>query len=134
MGRRHAGVTSYALLILDGSQMVGVLRRKGRKTIMSFEGRYQILCPKGHYRETCVYDFHEDWDGEGNACGAKVGEGKFCGTREVAWKNIVDDTNEWGEGAVNDLVEKTPAVVKMLEGYRFCVKDTEFEIPEGDHQ
>ena len=50
---------------------------------MSFEGRYQKLCPSGHYEEQDVYM-------ETNKC-------EICGK---PWEksNLVDDTNEPGQG------------------------------------
>lgn len=50
---------------------------------MSFEGRYQKLCANGHYTEHCVYM-------EPPKC-------EECGAEWVK-KNLVDDTNEIGEG------------------------------------
>jgi hypothetical protein len=50
---------------------------------MSFEGRYQKLCPVGHYEEQCVYMETENCE--------------KCGQRWVKI-NLVDDTNEPGEG------------------------------------
>jgi hypothetical protein len=50
---------------------------------MSFEGRYQKLCPSGHYEEQDVYL-----------------ETKKCEICGEAWEksNLVDDTNEPGVG------------------------------------
>jgi len=50
---------------------------------MSFEGRYQKLCPNGHYEEQDVYL-------ETHKC-------EICGEK---WErsNLVDDTNQPGEG------------------------------------
>lgn len=50
---------------------------------MSFEGRYQKLCPNGHYVEQCIYM-------ETDKC-------EDCGEKWVR-SNMVDDTNEPGEG------------------------------------
>jgi hypothetical protein len=50
---------------------------------MSFEGRYQKLCPNGHYEEQDVY--------------CSTDKCEFCGE---PWErsNLVDDTNEAGVG------------------------------------
>jgi hypothetical protein len=50
---------------------------------VSFEGRYQKLCPNGHYEEQDVYL-------ETHKC-------EICGEK---WErsNLVDDTNQPGEG------------------------------------
>lgn len=50
---------------------------------MSFEGRYQKLCPNNHYTEQCVYM-------ETDRC-------EECGEKWIL-TNLVDDTNEPGEG------------------------------------
>lgn len=56
---------------------------------MSFEGRYQKLCPSGHYEEQDVYM-------ETSKC-------EICGE---AWEksNLVDDTNEPGVGYDHSMV------------------------------
>jgi hypothetical protein len=58
---------------------------------MSFEGRYQKLCPNGHYEEQCVYL-------ETSKCGE-------CGSKWMK-SNLVDDTNEPGEGYDESMVPK----------------------------
>lgn len=50
---------------------------------MSFEGRYQKLCPNNHYEEQNVYM-------ETSKC-------RICGEKWVK-SNLVDDTNEVGKG------------------------------------
>ncbi len=49
---------------------------------MSFEGRYQLWCKNGHYREmdACAYEWVEDH----STC--------WCGLEWVV-KNLIDDTN-----------------------------------------
>lgn len=50
---------------------------------MSFEGRYQKICENGHYSEQCVYMETKNCDN--------------CGGKWIK-ENLVDDTNEPGEG------------------------------------
>jgi hypothetical protein len=56
---------------------------------MSFEGRYQKLCPNGHYEEQDVYM-------ETSRC-------EICNEKWVR-SNLVDDTNEPGEGFDESMV------------------------------
>ena len=58
---------------------------------MSFEGRYQKLCPSGHYEEQDVYF-------ETELC-------EICGHKWIK-TNLVDDTNEPGEGFDETMVPK----------------------------
>lgn len=62
---------------------------------MSFEGRYQKLCPLGHYEVQDVYL-----------------ETARCSTCGLKWRrsNLVDDTNEPGEG-----YDETMIPADMLE-------------------
>ena len=79
---------------------------------MSFEGRYQKLCPNNHYEEQDVYM-------ETNKC-------EICGEKWVK-SNLVDDTNEVGKGfdfamasvhiTENDLLKSQ--LKKALEVIRF---------------
>ena len=65
---------------------------------MSFEGRYQKLCPNGHYEEQDVY---MDTD-----------QCIECGEKWVK-TNLVDDTNVPGEGYDESMIPKPkPLTVK----------------------
>jgi len=75
---------------------------------MSFEGRYQKLCPKGHYQEQDVYmetDFCE-----------------ICGYR-WAKSNLVDDTNEPGEGFDESMVPKPLKKLSTRESFALYLAD-----------
>jgi hypothetical protein len=72
---------------------------------MSFEGRYQKLCPNGHYEEQDVYL-------ETNKC-------EICGEK---WErlNLVDDTEEYHLRDVEFLVRK---INESLELYKKEIDD-----------
>ena len=54
---------------------------------MSYEGHVQYWCKKGHY-----FEGPETYGNYADVC-------SICGA-PVAFRNMVDDTNEYGEGAV----------------------------------
>lgn len=76
---------------------------------MSFEGRYQKLCPNGHYEEQDVYM-------ETSRC-------EICNEKwdEV---NLVDDTNEVGEGFREDMVPKEdPKTLPLKQSFKLFLAD-----------
>jgi hypothetical protein len=74
---------------------------------MSFEGRYQKLCPKGHYEEQDVYL-----------------ETKKCPECGQAWEksNLVDDTNEPGEGFDENMIPK-PKPLTLKSSFALYLAD-----------
>lgn len=64
---------------------------------MSFEGRYQKLCPEGHYEEQDVY--------------LDTSKCEICGKKWIQ-SNLVDDTNEPGEGYDYDMEEMGKSMLK----------------------
>ena len=76
---------------------------------MSFEGRYQKLCPNGHYEEQDVYM-------ETRKC-------EICGK---PWEesNLVDDTNDIGEGYDESMVPKEkPKDLPLKQSFRLFLAD-----------
>ena len=86
---------------------------------MSFEGYYQVLCENGHLHFVDVYDFPDTW-----ICS--------CG-KKAAWKNMVDQTNNEDEGAINLEVEQE-AVICICEKCKVehIAKEVRYKIPEKD--
>ena len=74
---------------------------------MSFEGRYQKLCPKGHYEEQDVYL-------ETNQC-------EICGEK---WErsNLVDDTNEPGQG-YDESMNPNPKELPLDKSFKLFLAD-----------
>lgn len=76
---------------------------------MSFEGRYQKLCPNGHYEEQDVYL-------ETNKC-------EICGEK---WErsNLVDDTNQPGEGYDYSMeLEAKPKDLPLKQSFSLFLAD-----------
>ncbi len=74
---------------------------------MSFEGRYQKVCEIGHYAEECVYM-------ESDKCDQ-------CGSKWIR-KNLVDDTNEPGEGFDHSMEDEAKKIQKksgIIASYKF---------------
>lgn len=86
---------------------------------MSFEGRYQLLCENRHLNEIDCYaeDYSEF------KC-------RVCNSNKCIWRNLVDDTNEWGEGYVGIEVD-VPATHCSCSncGNTHILKDAIYKIP-----
>lgn len=90
---------------------------------MSFEGRYQILCEKGHYSQV---DVHMDIDYREWRCSVPA-----CGS-EIAWSNTIDETNclPYPDNCEIKLKEKTPAIVCTCScGNRHVKEPATYHIP-----
>jgi hypothetical protein len=74
---------------------------------MSFEGRYQKVCPNGHYEEQDVYL-----------------ETYRCSECDEKWErsNLVDDTNEPGEGYDESMVP-TPKKPGLRQSFALFLAD-----------
>lgn len=76
---------------------------------MSFEGRYQKLCPNGHYEEQDVYL-----------------ETKKCEICGKPWEksNLVDDTNEIGVGFDHSMKPiPNPKDLPLKQSFRLFLAD-----------
>ncbi len=76
---------------------------------MSFEGRYQKLCPNGHYEEQDVYM-------ETSRC-------EICSEK---WEksNLIDDTNNPGEGFDESMVPtKAPKDLPLKQSFGLFLAD-----------
>lgn len=63
--------------------------RTRTRTIMSFEGRYQVICSNHHYNEIDVYAFS-----------SSRFKCENCESTTMLYKNLVDDTNGQAEGMI----------------------------------
>lgn len=86
---------------------------------MSFEGYAQIICVNGHRYDDAYRDSRNCY-----VCGG-----------EPAWVNVVDQTNNPGDGAVPDTefahLQLTPEVVKTCGecGATRCVTEATYRVP-----
>jgi hypothetical protein len=89
---------------------------------MSYEGRVQVLCKNGHYREFDCYEWEYLIDGF--KC-------PFC-QESAAWTNSVDDTNGDMVGYVELKVKRaahTCTCPRCSNTHRIAPE--EYEIPHG---
>jgi len=65
---------------------------------MSFEGRLQEVCSRGHYDETSTVYMNEKFKQK-----RRSKHCRYCGRRYV-WRNLLNDTNYLGEGFIPIIV------------------------------
>lgn len=71
---------------------------------MSFEGRLQEVCSRGHYDETSTVYMNEKFKQK-----RRSKRCRYCGRRYV-WRNLLNDTNYPGEGFI--------PIIVLREGHR----------------
>lgn len=85
---------------------------------MSFEGYFQRLCKNGH---NCNCDGY---------CASDDDRCDFCDA-EIAWENLIDQTNDDGQKDVVELEVDVPAeICECSCGHRHQIKPARHKIPE----
>ncbi len=84
---------------------------------MSFEGRFQQLCEKGHETITDIYDAVE------------TGKCPFCSSPFV-WSKVIDDTNGVGEIKKLKVLRAERNEICDKCGVGHFIEPTVYEIPE----
>jgi len=87
---------------------------------VSYEGRRQLLCARGHYEVADAYD----------PDGCIGGPCTYRGCNETfVWANEVDDTN--CDGVCVELKVKTPALICTCSncGDKHVIEEATYEIP-----